>query len=323
MYQVLFAEDELLVRLGLQNSISWGDFNMELSAQADNGITAYELYQKIRPDVVITDIRMEGMDGCELIRRIREQDQECAIIVISCLDDFEILRKMIPMKIIGYILKASMTIEEICKVLRETKEYLESIGRTGTRVQEEAESLEAVLSSYLLEGGSAPKWSEEQNIGQMLSFCLAKEDQEKINELAMKFVYELVQRHIPGGTLVETKNKSFCLFLPGKDTELDKKIERVNRSVEGFLGIRFRAGIEIRNKGESLREMYERLSGRMSEEKGDGEQWDKLIREAVSYMRLHHRETLGLGEISRVLGISPSYFSHIFKKKSNKNYINF
>lgn len=52
MYQVLFAEDELLVRLGLQNSISWGDFNMELSAQADNGITAYELYQKIRPDVV-------------------------------------------------------------------------------------------------------------------------------------------------------------------------------------------------------------------------------------------------------------------------------
>ena len=59
MYQVLFAEDELLVRLGLQNSIDWKAYDMELEAQADNGLQAYELFQKVRPDVVITDIRME------------------------------------------------------------------------------------------------------------------------------------------------------------------------------------------------------------------------------------------------------------------------
>ena len=88
MYQVLFAEDELLVR----------------------------------PDVVITDIRMEGMDGCELIEKIREQDKDCAIIVISCLDNFEILRKMIPYKIIGYVLKASMTMDEVNEILAKTTE---------------------------------------------------------------------------------------------------------------------------------------------------------------------------------------------------------
>ena len=59
MYQVLFAEDELLVRLGLQNSIDWKAYDMELAAQADNGLQTYELFQKVRPDVVITDIRME------------------------------------------------------------------------------------------------------------------------------------------------------------------------------------------------------------------------------------------------------------------------
>lgn len=59
MYQVLFAEDELLVRLGLQNSIDWKAYDMELAAQVDNGLQAYELFQKVRPDVVITDIRME------------------------------------------------------------------------------------------------------------------------------------------------------------------------------------------------------------------------------------------------------------------------
>ena len=41
MYKVLFAEDELLVRLGLQNSIPWEKYDMELSVQADNGTEAY------------------------------------------------------------------------------------------------------------------------------------------------------------------------------------------------------------------------------------------------------------------------------------------
>ena len=72
MYKVLFAEDELLVRLGLQNSIPWEKYDMELSVQADNGTEAYELFCKVRPQLVITDIRMEGMDGYELIRKIRE-----------------------------------------------------------------------------------------------------------------------------------------------------------------------------------------------------------------------------------------------------------
>ena len=71
MYKVLFAEDELLVRLGLQNSIPWSKYQMELSALAENGIEAFRLFESIRPDVLITDLRMEGMDGVELAKKIR------------------------------------------------------------------------------------------------------------------------------------------------------------------------------------------------------------------------------------------------------------
>ncbi|MDO5423546.1 MAG: helix-turn-helix domain-containing protein [Eubacteriales bacterium] len=323
MYKVLFAEDELLVRLGLQNSIPWGDFGMELTAQADNGITAYELYQKIRPDVVITDIRMEGMDGYELIRKIREEDPECAIVVISCLDDFETLRKMIPMKIIGYILKASMSMEEIFGVLRETQEYLRSIGRTGEEAPKESRSLEQRLADCFLGEGPEPHWERETSIRQMLLFWLTAEDKEKINELAMKFVYELANRQFPKGTLVETGEKCFCLLLAAADPDSETKAERMNRSVEGFLGVRFQIASETRQKGETLKALYDRLNRRMQEETAEEQGWDKLTREAVSYMREHHRETLSLTEISGVLGISPSYFSHIFKKNTDKNYVEY
>lgn len=95
MYKVLFAEDELLVRLGLQNSIPWSKYEMEVAALAENGLEAYRLFEKIHPDILITDLRMEGMDGLELVKRVRQIDKECAIVVISCLNDFETLRKII------------------------------------------------------------------------------------------------------------------------------------------------------------------------------------------------------------------------------------
>ena len=50
MYKVLFAEDELLVRLGLQNSIPWSKYEMEVAALADNGMEAYRLFEEIHID---------------------------------------------------------------------------------------------------------------------------------------------------------------------------------------------------------------------------------------------------------------------------------
>lgn len=111
MYKVLFAEDELLVRLGLQNSIPWSKYQMELSALAENGIEAFRLFESIRPDVLITDLRMEGMDGVELVKRVRQIDKDCAIVVVSCMNDFETLRKLIPYNINAYVLKASISIQ--------------------------------------------------------------------------------------------------------------------------------------------------------------------------------------------------------------------
>lgn len=324
VYQVLFAEDELLVRLGLQNSIPWEKYNMKLVAQADNGLTAFELFQKMRPDVILTDIRMEGMDGYELIQRIREIDEDCAIVVISCLDDFETLRKMIPYNIIGYVLKASMSMEEIYEMLQKAREFLEQRGRKGVEETQRKESLqlEQRLARYFCNG--EPLISrEEDNVKILMEFYLKEEDCTKINDLAMKFVYELVKRSIPEGILVELGDKEFVLLLSEQVHGLDEKIDRMNRSVEGFLGIDFLVNMGKREKQEDLRECYLRIHARRKNENLEEKHWDRAIQKAVYYMREHYQESLGLQEISSVLGLSPSYFSHLFKRETGINYIEF
>ena len=322
MYQVLFAEDELLVRLGLQNSIDWKAYDMELAAQADNGLQAYELFQKVRPDVVITDIRMEGMDGCELIEKIRQQDKECAIIVISCLDDFEILRRMIPYKIIGYILKASMTMDEVNEVLKKSTEYLKKIGREGKKADPEKQSPEKELEKYLLGGSQKTELPDQKKMENLLVFSLKEEDQEKINGLAMEFVYDLVRRQLNKALIVKTGEKEFCVFSEKMQKNPEDMISRVNHSVEEFLGVRFRVQKGMRKEGEDPKEFYLRVK---EKQPGAGENgsYDQIIMDAFGYMQEHYQESLSLTDISSVLGISSSYFSHLFKKQTGKNYVEY
>ena len=126
MYKVLIAEDEILVRLGLANSIPWEKFDMQLTVQASNGAQAYEIFLAEQPDIVITDIRMPLMDGMELIRKIRETDTDCKIIIITCVEEFAYARQAIAYQVEDYILKLSMDMSEIEALLANIRKSLDT-----------------------------------------------------------------------------------------------------------------------------------------------------------------------------------------------------
>ena len=125
MLRVLIVEDEMLVRLGLKNSIEWSKFDMLVIADAADGQAAWEIYQKEKPDIIITDLKMPVMDGMELISKIREKDKSTKIIILSCLEEFELARKALSYGVSDYILKLTMTETEIEAVLKKAQEELE------------------------------------------------------------------------------------------------------------------------------------------------------------------------------------------------------
>lgn len=329
MYQVLFAEDELLVRLGLQNAVSWETYHMNLAAQADNGRDAYELFLKIRPEVVITDIKMKGMDGYELIQKIRAVDQKCAILVISCLDDFEMLRKMVSYHINGYILKASMTMEEINRELEKVSVYLKKEMEEGEEEERNGSPLEDGVKAYLFGDTGRQeyrklKWKDgsmfrPEEIRSMILMRLEEDDRKKINDLGKHFISDLAETCFRTAVAVETDENRFCILTKLPLLEAEQKLSHMMKMTEIYLGITCRT--VVKDSMGTTADLCARY-GELLEKEGQEDE-DPLIGKAVAYMKNHFRDSLSLKEISGMLGLSSSYFSHLFKKETGKNYVEY
>jgi two-component system response regulator YesN len=118
MLRVVIAEDEMLVRAGLRNAIRWEQFGMEVIADVANGLEALQVYRTQSPDIIITDLKMPVMSGLELISEIRSGDPHTKIIIITCLEEFDIVRKVVHYGVSEYMLKLTMTPNDMEDVLQ-------------------------------------------------------------------------------------------------------------------------------------------------------------------------------------------------------------
>jgi len=94
--------------------------------QAYNGEEGWRLYRQLHPDIIITDLQMPGMDGLEMIRRIREFDSQQMILILSAHNDREILLRSIELQIDGFIPKPILDIDEILVRLETIARKLEA-----------------------------------------------------------------------------------------------------------------------------------------------------------------------------------------------------
>ena len=87
MIPVMIVEDEFLVRAGLKTSIQWEQEGFEIVAEAQNGEEALKLFEACRPAVIVTDIRLPGIDGIGMMKELRKRKAKVSFIVVSAYDD--------------------------------------------------------------------------------------------------------------------------------------------------------------------------------------------------------------------------------------------
>lgn len=104
MIRVLIADDHPIVREGF-GAIVNAESDIQVVAQASNGVEALERAAEANPDVALMDLRMPNMGGAEAIRRLRQSNPNLRAIVLTTYDDDEAIYEAIRAGARGYLLK--------------------------------------------------------------------------------------------------------------------------------------------------------------------------------------------------------------------------
>lgn len=104
MIRVILVDDQPLVRAGLRMILSPED-GFEIVAECDEGAACLSAVATTRPDVVLMDVRMKGMDGVEATRRLRERPDAPPVLILTTFDDDEILSSALRAGAAGFVLK--------------------------------------------------------------------------------------------------------------------------------------------------------------------------------------------------------------------------
>jgi two-component system, response regulator YesN len=142
MLKVILADDEQIIREGLRDNIDWVKLGMEVAGMAEDGQQALELSRELKPDIIITDIRMPFMSGLEFISVMKKEQPETLIIFISGHDEFEYASKAIKLGAYDYILKP-IELDYLTGLLQKAGDKLEESGNRKNRMKDLEEKLSA------------------------------------------------------------------------------------------------------------------------------------------------------------------------------------
>lgn len=128
MIKVFLVEDEVVMRNGIKRNIPWEREGFEFAGEASDGELAYPMIKSIKPDILITDIKMPFMDGLELSRLVKKELPQIKIIILSGYSEFEYAKTAISIGITDYLLKPISSAK-----------LLEAVKKVGEMIEQERE----------------------------------------------------------------------------------------------------------------------------------------------------------------------------------------
>ncbi len=205
MLKVMIVDDERIIRYGIISMVHWEELGLKLVAEAAEGSEGYELFLQKRPDIVITDLKMPGLSGLEMVRKIKEVDENTKFIILSGYEDFSYAKEAIHLGVSEYLLKSDLMPEDIEQILCNIIKEIRECGKKSNSDVNEGE----VDISGLLEGwcqGSCvipealPKEMESELSGGFCCLCIGirKIDGEDSNAgLLHDEIKQRMQRYMP------------------------------------------------------------------------------------------------------------------------------
>lgn len=277
MWKVLLADDEHLIVKGLRRLIDWASLDIEVVGEATDGHRAEELLLQTRPDLVISDIRMPGLTGLELLARHKGGPDAPKFIFISGYEEFEYVRQALSGGAVDYLLKP-VSAEALEKAVRKALGLMEDrstaalFRHTPLPMQEFFSQLtvdHAFIGTDLYQNFTSLLGGKDSPVFAGLCFGLSAETAKQLEALPYErrllqsfVVFNTVRddlEHNGYGCFLRKEDSCACLmgiFSQGEDPDalLREAIERT----EAKTGYSLRVGVgRLCHRAEDLMHTYE------------------------------------------------------------------
>lgn len=128
MYRVVLVDDEPLILAGIASLLTWENYGCTVVGKATNGPAAYDMIMELKPDIVITDIRMPVLNGLELVEKCQANGCNFAFVVLTNLEDFQLARQALVLGASEYLVKLNLKPEELSTALERAKNTCDLLG---------------------------------------------------------------------------------------------------------------------------------------------------------------------------------------------------
>ncbi|GMQ62146.1 response regulator transcription factor [Vallitalea maricola] len=292
--KVLIVDDEILVRKGIAMGIEWEALGFNEVYEASNGVEALEIVHQVHPNLIFTDIKMPKMDGLVLIDEIKKVYPDIVILVLSCINDSDYVRKALKFnRAIDYIPKLSMGTDELKEIVIKAKSYIK-INNEPT-------------SKYI------PIFSGDRI--HSLREAIKHRNGEEVKKILKNCFYEAKSYYNVVETFIEWHD-IFSVFSTVMK-EAGGNVHNIKiADVEAY---------EYLRRANNLDELEERFNKfaltyleSLIELEGAG--LSKEIKNAITYIRNRYALNLRLQDVAMEIGLNDTYLSRIFKKQLGMNF---
>ena len=150
MLKLIIADDERIIRETISHLIDWNSIGIELAGVCKDGIEAYNMILDESPDIVLTDIKMPGLSGLELVQKISQTDLDTQFILLSGYGEFNYAKEAMKYGLRHYLLKPCN--EE--QIIASVKDVIDDCyhKRANHRMQEQQRLLLDNLHANIISG---------------------------------------------------------------------------------------------------------------------------------------------------------------------------
>ena len=124
--KVMLADDHALMREGIKHLLEF-DGSIEVIEEANDGIDCLEKLKNVKPDILLLDINMPGMNGIEVLEELKRKNNPIKVLILTVHSEVEYLIKAVDIGANGYILKDSGSIElkQAINIIMENDSYIQ------------------------------------------------------------------------------------------------------------------------------------------------------------------------------------------------------